>query len=77
MSGGQGNSGAPGSYFWVGIGCAVGALLAAAFGSWLTTGILAFAALVFVGWSFMATTEGYGNRCVECDNIERTYPWSL
>jgi hypothetical protein len=76
-AGGHGSSDAPGSYFWLG----VVALLVALVGFWLGSPWTFRLGLLFglplFGWSFVATREGYGNRCTACDHRERSYPWSM
>jgi hypothetical protein len=80
----MGNSDAPGYYFFTGnlfALVAVSALMVAAvLWSWwwlLWASVLAGAAALLVGWSWMATDEGYGNRCEACGQDYPSRPWSL
>jgi hypothetical protein len=77
ISGGHGNSGAPGLYFYVGVAFLYIAILLFFFGVFLWPWLFAAFSAMFVGWSLVARTEGYGNRCVECDHACPRYPWSL
>jgi hypothetical protein len=53
------------------------AILLFFFGVFLWPWLFAAFSAMFVGWSLVARTEGYGNRCVECDHACPRYPWSL
>jgi len=77
VTGGMGNSSPPGWYFRLGMASAlVGAGGLLLDWPWIA-GYFGFAALAFIGWSFVAQGDGYGNRCTQCDHTNQSYPWSM
>jgi hypothetical protein len=77
LSGGMGNSSAPGLYFWTGVIASAIALFAVVSHAWIVARVFCIAAAVFIGWSFVAKSEGLGNRCPRCDHPFKSHPWSL
>ena len=76
VGGGHGSSESPASYFWPGLVALIAAIACFGLGhTWAGSVGLLFA-LPLLGWSLVASREGYGNRCTACDHVERSFPWS-
>ena len=77
VAGGHGSSDAPGYYFWPGLIALIVAVAGFCLGyNWTSIFGMLFS-VPLIGWSFMARGEGYGNRCTACNNLERSFPWSM
>jgi len=77
IAGGMGNSGPPGEYFFVGVFFLWGAILLFCFRVFLWPWLCAGFAVMFLGYSLVARTDGYGNICPKCQHVCPRYPWSL
>ena len=77
VAGGHGSSDAPGYYFWPGVMALIVAVLGFCLGHTRTGSVGLIFAVPLIGWAFVARGKGYGNRCIACGSVERSFPWSV